>query len=349
MTAVYTATIVLLFGASCWLIRQGRITGSVVVAFCTTLVFLMEPIQGVSAAFNEMKQSQASLDRLLELVELKGEHSIKERQRGERESTGEAGNGQGVAVEVEGISFAYNLEGGGRKVLDKCSLRIARGSKVGIMGLSGSGKSTLVKAILGLYAPDEGAVKVAGVDVSSVHREDLSRMVCLVPQEPPLIDGTVLENLKYGLQRQDVTREEVESVCKICEIHDDIMALENGYSSVISGYRNNLSGGQKQRVAIARALLRRPGLLILDEALAALDLRTARRVKRGVEQHVSSDGNTLIYVTHQLETVKDLDYVFILGGGKVLEEGPPGHLMENSGVFANFLEIAKKQIGVSPQ
>ena len=338
MTGIYTITIIFLFATSCWLIGKNAMSSQNVVAFCTTLIFLMEPIQGVSAAFNEMKQNQASFDRLLELVRIG-----KETRSGTQQSVDlKLGKEKkSFDIKVEDVSFGYvgSDESGG--VLGGCSLSIPHGKKIGIMGLSGSGKSTLGKLIAGLYKPQEGVVKIAGLDTSAISQDELSGLVTLVPQELPLIEGTIEENVRYGLQRENVSLEEVEDVCKAVEIHNDIVNLKDGYASPISGFRSNFSGGQKQRLAIARALLRKPEILILDEALVALDIQTAEKVQQSIERYMS--GRTLIYVAHQLETISNVDYLYIMENGQMIEEGKPARLAKDSRIFANILEVSNER------
>jgi ABC-type multidrug transport system fused ATPase/permease subunit len=356
MTFVYTLTIIFLFATSCWLVGRKQISSTNVVAFCTTLVFLMEPIQGVSAAFNEIKQNQASLDRLLRLVNMNHHHqkvgaALAAARGGEEETRSKSlkprmlslvGAQENLNIEFESVSFAYASGEGANQVLDHCSLQIPYGKKVGLMGLSGSGKSTLAKLAAGLYKPQGGLVKIAGMEATSIAQQELLQTLSLIPQEPPLVEGTVLENLKYGLQRRYVESREIEAACKAVALHDDIASLRDGYHSPVSAYSNNLSGGQKQRLAMARALLRRPKILILDEAFAALDIQTAKKVKSEVEKYMA--GHTVIYIAHQLETVTDLDYLYIIDKGKVAEQGPPSDLLKRkSGIYAAISQITKSK------
>jgi subfamily B ATP-binding cassette protein HlyB/CyaB len=227
-----------------------------------------------------------------------------------------AGEGAGGAgqVEVKGLSFRY---GDGLPFLYRdFNLSLRAGQCIALMGPSGSGKSTLAKLLQGFYQASEGQVLVDGRDTRHLAANELRRNFGVVPQETVLFSGSVLDNLT--LANPQSTFEEVVKVCRMAEIHATIEQLPAGYQTLIGERGVGLSGGQKQRIAIARALLKRPKVLIFDEAVSSLDAPTAEafaRTVNGLRGRV-----TILFITHQLPRGLKFDAVYELGAGGAEEK-----------------------------
>jgi ATP-binding cassette, subfamily B, bacterial len=233
---------------------------------------------------------------------------------------------RGGAITFENVLFGYSE---GRPVLQNLSLEIPAGQTVGIVGPSGAGKSTLVGLVQRLYAIDAGRITIDGQDVSEVSQDSLRAMIAVVPQEIALFHRSVLENIRYG--RHYATDAEVVAAAKAANCHDFIVALAQGYDTVVGERGIKLSGDQRQRLAIARAILKDAPIIILDEATSSLDTEAEREVQQALSELVR--GRTVLAVAHRLSTVTSLDRIVVLVEGRVVEDGPPAELRRRRGVF----------------
>lgn len=236
--------------------------------------------------------------------------------------------------ELRNVSFAYEE---GKPVLDDISLAAPKGSKIALIGESGGGKSTVVNLLLGLYQPQAGQVSVLGHDTSQLGPEKLRASVGVVFQEPSLFSGTIRENIAYG--KPEATMEEIVAVAHRANAHDFISAFPDGYDTVIGERGLRLSGGQKQRVAVARAMLKDAPLLILDEATSALDTKAERSVQAGLEELMKN--RTTLIIAHRLSTIADVDTIFTIEKGRVVESGSPVELSRSGGIYAQLLELSE--------
>ena len=230
-------------------------------------------------------------------------------------------------ITFEHVSFKY--EGSSTPVLDNLSLRLDVGKRIAIVGPSGSGKSTLLNLILRLYVPDEGRLTIDGVDIRKVTRGSLRRSMAVVFQENMLFNMSIRENIRLG--KEGATDEEVEEAARKAEIHRYIMSLPQKYDTLVGERGDTLSGGQRQRVAIARAIIRNPSVLLLDEATSALDQTTEAAINRTLLK--VAKGRTMIWSTHRLASVVEMDEIIVLSGGKVIERGPHAKLLAANGVY----------------
>jgi len=230
-------------------------------------------------------------------------------------------------IAFDHVSFRY--EGSQTPVLDDFSLKLDVGKTIAIVGPSGSGKSTLINLILRLYVPDEGRVTIDGVDVSRVTRQSLRQYMAVVFQENMLFNMSIRENIRLG--KQDATDEEVEQAARKAEIHRYIMSLPQKYETVVGERGETMSGGQRQRIAIARAIIRDPALLLLDEATSALDQTTEAAINRTLFR--LAKGRTMIWSTHRLTSVVDMDEIIVFSGGKAIERGSHAKLLAKDGVY----------------
>ena len=205
---------------------------------------------------------------------------------------------------------------------------------VSILGPSGCGKSSLIKVITKLEK-GYGNIYVAGNDIDLLSRKDISNIIALVPQTPFLIAGTIYENICYGIDRE-VSIEEVEEAAKKAYIYDYINNLPDKFDAIISEGGNNLSGGQRQRIAIARIFLRKPKILILDEATAALDNTSEKYIQKEIEKLQKENNTTIISIAHRLTTLKNCDRIIVLDKGHIIESGKFDELINNNGIFSDM-------------
>lgn len=215
------------------------------------------------------------------------------------------------ALELRNVSYHY--QNSGKNVLDDLNLFIHKGESVGIVGQSGAGKSTLADLILGLHIPQEGTIQLDGVNVQSIPFE-YSRVIGYVPQSVYLVDGTIRENVAFGVDDHDINDSDIIEALKKAKLYDFVMNTEDGLDTIVGERGVKFSGGQRQRIAIARALYRRPQILVLDEATSALDNETEAAVMEQVEEMQGTI--TLIIIAHRLSTIDKCDSVYEIVGGK---------------------------------
>jgi ATP-binding cassette subfamily B protein len=230
-------------------------------------------------------------------------------------------------ITFDRVTFQY--EGSETPVIDGLSLKLDVGKRIAIVGPSGSGKSTLLNLILRLYVPDEGRVTIDGVDIRRVTRESLRQSMAVVFQENMLFNMSIRENIRLG--KEGATDEEVEQAARKAEIHRYIMSLPKKYDTSVGERGDTLSGGQRQRIAIARAIVRDPSVLLLDEATSALDQTTEAAINRTLLK--VAEGRTMIFSTHRLTSVVEMDEIIVISGGKAIERGSHEELLAADGVY----------------
>jgi ATP-binding cassette, subfamily B, bacterial len=230
-------------------------------------------------------------------------------------------------ITFDRVTFQY--EGSETPVLDNLSLKLNAGKSIAIVGPSGSGKSTLLNLILRLYQPDEGRLTIDGVDVRRVTLESLRRSMAVVFQENMLFNMSIRENIRLG--KEGASDEEVVEAAKKAEIHRYIMSLPQEYDTSVGERGDTLSGGQRQRIAIARAIIRNPSVLLLDEATSALDQTTEAAINRTLLK--VAEGRTMIWSTHRLTSVVEMDEIIVISGGKAIERGSHAQLLAANGIY----------------
>ena len=230
-------------------------------------------------------------------------------------------------VTIDHVTFHYASDAG--PVLDDVSFRIARGGVTAVVGASGAGKTTLLHLLCGFYEPTGGAVRIDGVPLADVDPASWRRRIGYVGQDVFLFNASIRDNIAYG--RPDATGAEIEAAARQANAHEFIAEQPAGYDSVVGDRGTRLSGGQRQRIALARAFVRRPELLILDEATNALDGVSEHLVQQSI-QAVRGEC-TVVIVAHRLDTILDADHVVVLERGRVAEEGPLTTLLAHDGTF----------------
>lgn len=245
---------------------------------------------------------------------------------------------EGNDIALENVSFGY---GDGREVIHDVSLLIPEGTTCAIVGPSGSGKTTLVNLIARFWDVDSGSVKVGGADVRCGTAESLLARISMVFQDVYLFNDTIENNIRFGVP--EATREQVAAAAKAARCHDFIEALPQGYATVLEEGGASLSGGERQRISIARAILKDAPIVILDEATSSVDPDNEHDLIAALSRLTA--GKTVISIAHRLNTVKTADQIIVLDGGRIVQKGRHGQLMEGEGLYRSFIELRKAAVG----
>ncbi|MEM6622667.1 MAG: thiol reductant ABC exporter subunit CydC [Pseudomonadota bacterium] len=234
-------------------------------------------------------------------------------------------------IDFEDVRFRY--PGTRRDVHNGLDFHIEAGARIGLVGTSGGGKSSIVRLLLRFYDPDEGSVRIGGHELRNLSFDQIRSMISVVNQDTFLFHGTVEENIRMGLPNASAA--EVEAAARAANIHDFVQSLPAGYQTIIGEKGIKLSGGQRQRVAIARAVLRDTPILILDEALSAVDAENEVVIQEAMDRLMQ--GRTTLTLAHRLSSVIDSDRILVLDGGRVIESGRHGELISSGGVYAQLM------------
>jgi ABC-type multidrug transport system fused ATPase/permease subunit len=333
-----TIAIVLTYGS--WRVLHGRMEIGVLAAFLLYLRRFFEPMQELSQFYNSMQSATAALEKLSGVLDERpavAEPAPASLPAGATagEAARQAGFAAGAAasprgeLSFRGVGFGYR---GTDSVLHDLNLHIPAGQTVALVGATGAGKSTVAKLVARFYDPVRGTVALDGTDLRDVPDADLRRAVVMVTQENYLFSGTVAENIRFG--RPDATHPDVERAARAIGAHDFIAALPEGYETQVHKRGGRLSAGQRQLVAFARAFLADPAVLILDEATSSLDLPSERLVQRALRTILRE--RTALVIAHRLSTVEIADRVLVMDSGHIVEDGPPGRLIDRGGRYATL-------------
>ena len=291
------------------------------VTFTLYVSTFVTPLRKLVMFAEQYMQGTAGLARFLEIM--RTEPEIRDAPDAE-----ELGEVEG-RIDLNDVSFHYD---NGVPVLRHVDLHIAPGETLAVVGSSGGGKTTMCQLIPRFYDVTGGSVCVDGRDVRSLTQRSLRRSIGILQQDVFLFAGTIRENIRYG--RLDASDAEIEEAAKRAEIHEEIMAMPDGYDSYIGERGVMLSGGQKQRVSIARVFLKNPKVLILDEATSALDTVTEQRIQRSMD--ALSEGRTSIVIAHRLSTVRHADCIAVVEDERIVELGSHEELMNRNGIYASL-------------
>ena len=263
------------------------------------------------------------------IIDLLAKSALVDRPTVNKLAGGEAALAPTVAFEQ--VTFTY--PGGRRHAHRALSFEVHGGERIGIVGSSGCGKSSIVRLLLRLYDPQEGTIRLGGKDIRELPDDDIYRHIAVVNQDTYLFHGTVEENLRFG--KPQASDEEIAAAARTANAHEFIMRLPQGYDSVVGERGIKLSGGQRQRIAIARAVLRDAPILVLDEALSAVDTENEAVIQEALERIMQ--GRTTLIFAHRLSSVINADRLLVLNEGELVESGSHDTLMATGGVYFSLM------------
>jgi len=320
------ATLIVIFVGGRYVI-EGRISFGEFVAFNAYLGLLTWPTIALGWIINLFQRGTGAMQRLGQVLGARPEIPAAV---DEQAAAGQMVDGD---IEIEGLTFAY--EGAGDRALPALhdvSLRIAKGSRVAIVGPVGSGKSTLAGLLARLYPAPPGTIRIGGEDIAAIPTSRLRRSVAFVPQEAFLFSRSLKENILFGLP--EATAAQLARAVGAAHLSDDIATFPRGLETVVGERGHTLSGGQRQRTTLARALIGERRILILDDALSSVDADTERAILEELDKFM--EGRTSILISHRVSTLAGMDRILVLDRGSVVEEGTHSELIDRQGLYARL-------------
>ena len=321
---------ILVVGFGGYLAYREGLSVADIVAFLLYLGLFYGPVTGLANLLENMQQSMAGAERVLDILDAPLE--IQDRQDAET-----LGTVQGE-ITFDHVSFSY---GEGIPVLKDVSFDCKPGQMLALVGPTGVGKTTLTQLISRFYEPSSGHILIDDHDIRDVSIESLRRNISPVLQDTFLFNGTIAENIGYAVP--DASMDEIEAAAKAANIHEDILAMPEGYNTQVGERGLRLSGGQKQRVAIARAILRKSPIIILDEATASVDVETEQQIQKAING--ISGSRTIIAIAHRLSTIRNADQILVIEDGRITESGTHAELVALGGSYARMNSIQGEERG----
>ncbi|MBK5942071.1 ABC transporter transmembrane domain-containing protein [Halochromatium roseum] len=307
-------------------VLAGRLTGGELSAFLFYAILVAGNVGALSDIAGQLLRGAGAAERLMELLET--EPAITPPAHPQPLPMPVRGQ-----VSAERLSFTYPSRPE-HPALAEIDLEIAPGEQVALVGPSGAGKSTLFHLLLRFYDPQQGVLRLDGIDLRAMEPADFRRQIVIVPQDPVIFGADAIENIRYGLDADEAA---VEAAARAAHAHEFIQRLPDGYRTFLGERGVRLSGGERQRIAITRAILRDPAVLLLDEATSALDAESERLVQDALEHLMQ--GRTSIVIAHRLATVRNADRILVLDQGRIVASGRHEQLLADGGLYARLAAL----------
>ncbi|WP_448534840.1 ABC transporter ATP-binding protein [Pseudothermotoga sp.] len=303
------------------LVTRRAITIGDVQAFIQYSQQFTQPIVQISNIVNLIQSTIAAAERVFEVLD-------EEEEKPEKPDALRIEKVKGD-VKFENVHFSYVPE---KPLIEDLNIEVFSGQRIAIVGPTGAGKTTLVNLLMRFYEIQKGSIKLDGIDIRDIHKNNLRKCFGMVLQDTWLFNGTVRENIAYG--KENATEEEIIQAAKMAQAHHFIMALPDGYDTVINEEATNISYGEKQLITIARAFLANPDVLILDEATSNVDTLTEIYIQKAMDELMK--GRTCFIIAHRLSTIKNADLILVMNEGKIVERGTHKELLAKGGFYAQL-------------
>ncbi len=313
---------IIILWAGAYNVLEGEMSVGQLLTFNALLVYFLEPLQNLINLQPMMQTAIVASDRLGEILDL-------ELEKREDEDGKVSPSSLKGAIEFKNVDFRYGTR---QLVLKNISFNIVQGEKIALVGESGSGKTTLVKLIMNFYPWEKGDILINGYNIKDINIESLRDRIAYISQDIFLFSGTIKDNLCLGTE--NVSMEEIIEAAKMAKAHDFINDLPLRYNTMLEENGANLSGGQKQRLAITRAILRKPDILIMDEATSNLDSITEKAIEKTINEF--TNGITTFIIAHRLSTIMRCDKIYVMDKGEFSENGNHDYLMNKKGIYYNL-------------
>ena len=302
------------------LTMDGKIGFEVIVAFMMYVRYFTQPLSQMAQAMQSLQSAAAAGERVFEFLEA-------EEMQDENEKNQKLEQTKGY-VEFEHVKFGYTDE---KTIIHDFSAQVSPGQKIAVVGPTGAGKTTMVNLLMRFYEIKSGEIRIDGVPIREMTREEVHKQFCMVLQDTWLFEGTVRENLIYCTE--NVSDEKMEEACRAVGLDHFIRTLPYGYDTVLND-QLNLSQGQKQQLTIARAMIADKPMLILDEATSSVDTRTEQQIQSAMDALMKN--RTSFVIAHRLSTIKNADLILVLKDGDIIESGTHDALMKQGGFYAEL-------------
>lgn len=306
---------------------RGVISVGLVVSFLTYSKQFARPLNSIAGMFNNIQAALVGAERIFEVLDEKEEIR-------DGEDAGLLLDPKG-AIEFHHVDFSYD---GKTPILKDVSFKIEAGETVALVGETGAGKTTIVNLMTRFYDLDEGSITFDGTDIRKIRRRSLMENFSVVLQDTVLFTGTIKDNIRYA--KPTATDEEIIKASKLAHAEEFILMLPEGYDTMVSGSTDTLSQGQRQLIAIARAVLSDAPVLILDEATSSVDTKTEKEIQKAMVKLLTT--RTSIIIAHRLSTIRNADRIYVIGDGRIMEEGNHEELMNKKGPYS---EMVRSQLG----